>query len=241
MTMDDRDRTIAAEYVAGLLDFGEHEAAERRVAADADFAREVAQWRARLSEFDETATPLEVDEVLWQRIDNSVASPDPGIVEDRPGFFSYLWNSIAGLRLAAIGATAAALIFAALGTVSLQYARFEAARKPVYVAILVSDDNKQPGAVVNAFASGRVEMIPLTDINVPPGRALEIWTLWDRDVGPRSVGVIDRARTTTLNLDKLPTTGPDQLFEISLEPAGGSPTGRPTGPVLYKGATARAL
>ena len=71
-------------------------------------------------------------------------------------------------------------------------------------------------------------MIPLTDINVPPGRALEIWTLWDRNVGPRSVGLIDRARTVQLNLDKLPPTGPDQLFEITLAPAGGSPIARLT-------------
>ena len=113
--------------------------------------------------------------------------------------------------------------------IALNYATREAARKPVYVAILVNDDTKQPGAVVNAFANGRVEMIPLTDINVPPGRALEIWTLWDRDRGPRSVGLIDRAQTVRLNLDKLPPTGPDQLFEITLEPAGGSPIGRPTG------------
>jgi anti-sigma-K factor RskA len=124
---------------------------------------------------------------------------------------------------------------------ALTYATREAFRKPVYVAVLVKDDTRQPGAVVNAFADGRVEMIPLTDINVPPGRALEIWTLWDRNVGPRSVGLIDRAQTVRLNLDKLPPTGPDQLFEITLEPAGGSPTGRPTGPILFKGTTSRPL
>jgi anti-sigma-K factor RskA len=31
-----------------------------------------------------------------------------------------------------------------------------------------------------------------------------------------------------------------QLFEITLEPSSGSPTGRPTGPVLFKGNTALA-
>ena len=120
-------------------------------------------------------------------------------------------------------------------------AREEIARKPIYVAILVDDATKNAGAVVNAFADGRVELIPLTDINVPEGRALEIWTLWDRAVGPRSVGLIDRARSVTLNLRDLPKTGPDQLFEITLEPASGSPIGRPTGPILYKGTTSRAL
>ena len=67
---------------------------------------------------------------------------------------------------------------------------------------------RHAGAVVNAFADGRVELIPLTDINVPEGRALEIWTLWDRAVGPRSVGLIDRARSVTLNLRDLPNNRP---------------------------------
>ena len=158
-----------------------------------------------------------------------------------PGLFSRLWNSIDGLRAATATSLASALVFAIVAGVALTYATREAVRKPVYVAILVNDDTKQPGAVVNAFADGRVEMIPLTDINVPPGRALEIWTLWDRNVGPRSVGLIDRARTVQLNLDKLPPTGADQLFEITLEPEGGSPIGRPTGPILYKGTTSRSL
>jgi anti-sigma-K factor RskA len=155
--------------------------------------------------------------------------------------FSRLWNSIDGLRAATATSFASAVVFAIVAGVALTYATREAVRKPVYVAILVNDDSRQPGAVVNAFADGRVEMITLTDINVPAGRALEIWTLWDRNVGPRSVGLIDRARTVQLNLDKLPPTGPDQLFEITLEPEGGSPIGRPTGPILYKGTTSRPL
>src|SRR5690606_20821839 len=111
----------------------------------------------------------------------------------------------------------------------------------VYVAILVDDATRQAGAIVNAFADGRVEMIPLVEMTVPAGRSLQVWTLWNREVGPRSVGLLDRARATPLDLERLPTTAVDQLFEITLEPAGGSPTGRPTGPILYKGTTARTL
>ena len=52
---------------------------------------------------------------------------------------------------------------------------------------------------------------------------------------------MDRARTLELPLKDLPPPGPDQLFEITLEPAGGSPTGRPTGPILFKGNTTQTL
>ena len=62
-----------------------------------------------------------------------------------------------------------------------------------------------------------------------------------RERGPVSVGLMDQARTLQLSLKDLPPPGPDQLFEITLEPAGGSPTGRPTGPVLMKGTASSAL
>ena len=49
------------------------------------------------------------------------------------------------------------------------------------------------------------------------------------------------ARTTDaggaieLPLERLPDLRPEQLFEITLEPEGGSPIDRPTGPILYIG------
>jgi anti-sigma-K factor RskA len=239
--MTEPDNIMAAEFVSGLLDPAQRAEAERRVETDPAFANLVAQWRERLSDLDRTAPSMPIEPTLWQRIETGIATPPQTKRSPRPGLFSRLWNSIDGLRAATATSLASALVFAIVAGVALTYATREAVRKPVYVAILVSDDTKQPGAVVNAFADGRVEMIPLTDINVPPGRALEIWTLWDRNIGPRSVGLIDRARTVQLNLDKLPPTGPDQLFEITLEPEGGSPIGRPTGPILYKGTTSRPL
>jgi anti-sigma-K factor RskA len=62
-----------------------------------------------------------------------------------------------------------------------------------------------------------------------------------RERGPVSVGLMDRPRTLELQLGDLPRPSADQLFEITLEPAGGSPTGRPTGPILFKGNTAQPL
>ena len=114
-------------------------------------------------------------------------------------------------------------------------------RTPVLVAVLIKEGTTQPGAVVHAFANGQAELIPLEAIDVPPDRALEIWTLWDRAVGPRSIGLLDQARSVRLNLENLPKPGPNQLFEITLEPKTGSPTGRPTGPILMKGLTSTAL
>jgi anti-sigma-K factor RskA len=87
---------------------------------------------------------------------------------------------------------------------------------------------------VNVSADGRAELKPLKGFEVPAGKAIEIWTLWDRAIGPRSIGLISTTRGAKLDLTKLPRQ-PGQLFEMTLEPATGSPTGRPTGPILTKG------
>lgn len=245
--MTDRpdDDGLAADYVLGHLEDGTREAVERRASSDPAFAHRVAQWRARLADFDTTAEESPCPADLWSRIERDVAtSPaeQARVRVDAPvGVLSRFWSNLAALRVTALGSAAAALALAVVAGAALQHARDEAVRKPVYVAVLVDDATRQAGAVVNTFANGSAVMIPLTDIAVPEGRVLEIWTLWDRAVGPRSIGLIDRARSVRLQLDNLPPTGADQLFEITLEPAGGSPIGRPTGPILYKGTTTRTL
>ena len=66
---------------------------------------------------------------------------------------------------------------------------------------------------------------------VPADRDLELWSLMRDDARPRSLGVLPmegRRMKATL--------APGTRLLVSLEPKGGSPTGQPTGPVLYGGA-----
>ncbi len=111
---------------------------------------------------------------------------------------------------------------------------------PVLVAALLTEGNRV-AAIVNVSADGDADLISLADLPVPSGRALEVWTLWDRTRGPVSVGLTGTARRLNLRVDDLPRAVPEQLFEITLEPESSSPTGRTTGPILMKGLTARTL
>jgi anti-sigma-K factor RskA len=243
MSRDDLDR-LAAEHALGLLDAEENARAERLLASEAGFAEAVSRWRERFAELDETVRPQPPSERLWARIEADLGAPPvraedatPVLVPDPLSAFKALWRSLPFWRVAGL-ASAAAALFLAIGLVAVMANR---QRAPVLVAVLLSEGSSRPAAVVNAFADGRTELIPLEAINVPPDRALEIWTLWDRAVGPRSVGLISEARTLGLNLRDLPKPGPNQIFEVTLEPKTGSPTGRPTGPVLMKGTTSTAL
>ncbi len=91
-----------------------------------------------------------------------------------------------------------------------------------------------PGAIAEIYHDGRISVVPIHDFPVPKGKTLQVWTLWDKEKGPISVGLIERTRHALFFRSDLPA-GQQQLYEITLEPEGGSPTGRPTGPVLVKG------
>lgn len=232
MTPQERESLIA-DYVLGTLDGHALAQAERLMLTDAAFARDVEQWRARLADFDRTAEIMTPPEALWSRIDSEIARPVAAPAA--PSRFATLWNSLPAWR--AIGLAAAGIAVAL--TVGLGFALRQAQRTPQMIAILVNGD--QAGAVVHVFNDGRAVLMPLTSIAVPADRSLQVWTLPSRERGPVSVGLMQQAQTLALSLKDVPAPGANQLFEITLEPKGGSPTGRPTGPILFKGLTAPTI
>lgn len=239
MNRDDKD-LLAAEFAMGLLAGEEAERAAQLLSEDSEFAAMQENWRERLGAIDATAPHHQADEALWARIERSL----PAEALARPAAIrmslaqriAVLWQSLEFWRPLGLVAAMASLVLA----LGLGYFMHEASRQPVLVAVLLTGDN-QPGAIVNVSADGRAELVPLGDIPVPPGRALQVWTLWDRVRGPVSVGLSRSARRLDLDLKALPRTTPTQLFEITLEPEAGSPTGRPTGPILMKGNATSAL
>jgi anti-sigma-K factor RskA len=253
------DEMLAGEYVAGLLEGVAETAFERRLAAEPALAAAVARWRTRFAEIDESAAPVVPDEAFWRRIETALAtapdlpaqtaSPSVTVTEapaaaprpataalprPRAGLADW-WRSVTVWRGFAAVATAAAIVLAVgLGRMVL------APPPPTFVAVLVAETG-EIGAVVHVFADGTAELLPLENVPVPSGRALEVWTKWSDERGPVSIGLLDRPRTVRLSTGGLPQTRPDQLFEITLEPATGSPTGRPTGPILFKGTASTTL
>ena len=231
----DADGRIS-DYVTGEMPPAEAERMEADMKVDPALADAVAACLGMLSEIDETAARLDPSPALWPRIE--AALPSARLERHaRPRARLSLWESLGFWRWAAAAAATAVIVLAA----ALTYTLSAVGREPVYVAVLVSDDSASPGAIVEIDESGEAWLLPLQEIEVPEGRALQVWTLQDRATGPVSIGLIPDARRLRLNIGKLPPTGPDQLFEITLEPETGSPTGRPTGPILFKGTTARAL
>jgi anti-sigma-K factor RskA len=75
------------------------------------------------------------------------------------------------------------------------------------------------------------------------GRSYELWLISSRFPTPRSLGIVgndeftQRAFSANYDIDTLRGA----TYAVSLEPAGGSPSGVPTGPVLFTGNAVEAL
>jgi anti-sigma-K factor RskA len=228
---------LAADYVLGLAEGAEHERALRLLATDATFRAEVAALREKLDEIDRTAPASPPAETSWAAIESAIdAAPPAARATPQQSRLPRWWSEIAVWRPFALASAAAAALFA----VALLVQIVRPPEQPVFVAVLQTGEGRAQ-AVVNAYADGTVTLVPIEAIGVPEGRIIEVWTLQSREQGPVSIGRMDRARTLKLDLKRLSRPDAGHLFEMTAEPPGGSPTGRPTGPVLSKGLAGQAL
>jgi anti-sigma-K factor RskA len=109
---------------------------------------------------------------------------------------------------------------------------------PVYTDLAVlSTDKAEPTWIVRVSADGNsLKLSGLHQVAVPTDRDLELWAI--ADGAPESLGVIKVAGSNgelTFNTQQRQRFSTGKVLAISLEPRGGSPTGSPTGPVLFTG------
>lgn len=229
--MSIRDEAVLAdEYVLGLLDDSERMAVEAQMEHSADLRQAVTEARERFLPLDMTASPVSVSPDLWARIEAKLPRQSEDVASrPRPAKAPANDNLVGRWRRTAYAGLAASLLLAAgLGFSLMRQV------EPLVVAVLLNEAGEVQ-AVVEDFGSERAVIRLLSDVNVPADRTMQVWTLPSQDMGPVSLGLIEEARSTRLDPPSLPRPKDAQLYEITLEPAGGSPTGRPTGPILAKG------
>lgn len=220
------DVELVGEYVLGLLSAAEQQAFESRMAVEPELQAAVQRLRAHMEKLDDTAGALPADSALWQRID---ARLDERIVSSAP--LPQPANDNHWMRWAGMAASLAV----ALGVGYFAGSATTRQTAPVMIAVLLTEEDMQPGAIVEAYADDSIRLVPLDLAQRPDDRVYQVWTLPDPATGPVSMGIFEDPSTIRLAGPNLPLPETGQLYEITLEPAGGSPTGRPTGPILVKG------
>lgn len=109
-----------------------------------------------------------------------------------------------------------------------------APRMAEFVAVFQKDD-ASPAFLLTVDLDKRVLSVRKVGAEQQAGKSYELWILPASATVPRSLGLVgDQEFTVRRALAEYdaPTLN-NATFGISLEPAGGSPTGRPTGPVFH--------
>jgi anti-sigma-K factor RskA len=226
---DDLDAT-AAEYVLGTLDAGERAAVSARRRREPDLDAAIEAWERRLGPLVETMAPAAPSPGLYSRIEARIAahiSAGAGAQH-----IVALERRATRWRQAAIAATALAASLLVL-VVAREFSRPDMAQ--TYVAVFQKDD-ASPAFLLTVDLETRTLSVRPVAAEPQPGKSYQLWIAADKlGPAPRSLGLIDAQGVTTHTalaqydraiLEKA-------TFGVSLEPAGGSPTGKPTGPAFH--------
>ncbi|MBK5508979.1 anti-sigma factor [Pseudomonas sp. TH15] len=213
-------RALAADYAIGLMPAAARRRFEQLLLEDAALRAELANWQDSLTSLTEALPEQPVPDRVWQGITARIDPQELHVPEKRS-----FWN---WMRVTAAACSIVVLVF--LGSL---YNRDDAR----YHATLLTAD-AQPALKVQAHEN-YLQVEPLTLAAVDPGRSLELWAI-PANGKPISLGVIPAGGKGKVELSEAQKAliGKPIALAVSLEPKGGSPTGQPTGPVLYQGALA---
>lgn len=222
---------LAAAYVLGTLSAARRREVQARLPTEAALRDAVDGWEARLLPLTALVDAVEPSPALWTRIEASTApARQPARARSTVSPWQAWWSSLGFWRAVAATGFVAASVVALLPTTGLF-----APAAPKYMVVLVAPNGTAPGWVVQTAGKDTLRLVPLGTTTVPEQRSLQFWTKADDWNAPVSLGLVQPGQTLEVKLDQLPPLVPNQLFEITLEPYNGSPTGRPTGPILYIG------
>ena len=219
---------LAQQYAAGTLRGAARRRYEALLPSHPMLREALALWHARLMPLTAAIAPQAPPQHVWQRIERrlwpaAVSLPLPWW--QRLG----LWRGVSAL--ASVATLGLALLLVLPGP----------AQPPVVVVLQGTGAGGAQGVssfVASVSADGRALVTrPLLQVSLEADRVLELWSV-PPDGAPRSLGLIAADGVTVIARQKLPASllrGGTAALAVSVEPPGGSPTGAPTGPVVYAG------
>jgi len=220
-TNEEELHALAGEYVLGVLDPEEARAIAEARAGNEALNRAILFWQERLHPLSSLAKPAEPPAGTWRAIEARIEKPTA-----RAGTRRF-WDSAVAWRWSTAGFAGIAAALAVYIAVAPPLP------VPSFVAVLHAPQQEQASWVATANRSG-LFVRALAAGPPPSDRTFELWAIAPDATRPRSLGVIPA--DGVLKLGALPVGLTDgATLAISIEPVGGSPTGQPTGPVVFVG------
>lgn len=211
---------LAAEYVLGTLHGASRRRFDRLIAEKADVRFVVWEWERYLNDLALGVVPKRPPQNVWRNISDRIgysARPKRGVFERWRGF----WIALP---------TAAAVAWLTLSVFP-----------PVVqdrVAVFADQAVATMWVISADFDTGRLQTETVNAPTIAPDSSYELWILRGNEP-PLSLGLLSLnpgSIETTISPDLIAALSTSGQLAISLEPAGGSPTGLPTGPVVYQAA-----
>lgn len=265
MTDSEDYNALAAEYVLGTLDASERAQAEVMMAADKDFAGLVEAWERRLNTLSQMVGQVEPRAEVWEKIRAEIARTAQSSVPsfnvraaDADDAALAAANVVAfrgqvrrWRNVAAFTSAIAAALVAMVATQAyrpdllpeglrpkpqIQVVQAPAPVPAQYVAVLQKDGNS-PAFILTVDNATKNFTVRKVDAQPEPGKSYELWIVSDKLQQPQSLGVIGgdefTARPVLSSYDA--DTINQATYAVTVEPGGGSPTGVPTGPIVFTG------
>jgi anti-sigma-K factor RskA len=111
------------------------------------------------------------------------------------------------------------------------------AKAPSRFVAVLQKDAASPAFLLTVDVESRTLTVRTVAADQQPGKSYELWLVSDRFPVPRSLGLVGAqeftVRPALAAYDR--DTINSATYAVSLEPEGGSPSGVPTGPVLFAG------
>jgi anti-sigma-K factor RskA len=220
-----RDEVLAGEYVLGVLSLEDRQKVERRMRSDRQFAAIVNRWEQNLSGFNEEYESVLPSAALFPKIEKRIFG------EYRMG--GGFWNSLLVWRLVAL---ASLVLAAGVMIFNANILKLQQGGRPLVADLAGQNSAITLMASYNA-QNGKLRVTPVAAGN-PEEKSLEVWLIKGNDPA-LALGVLPQTGEGEL---AIPQNIRGELSEgatlaVSVEPFGGSPTGKPTGQVVASGTT----
>ena len=226
---------LAASYVAGTLRGAARRRFETLLPGHPALRAAVAGWQARLMPLTAVVGTVAPPPQVWTAIERRLWPASAATSAVDAAAAAPWWRGLGFWRAASGLATVAAVGLSAL-------LLNPAAQAPPVVVVLQGTEAGGPALtsfVASVSADGRALVArPVQPVALAADRVLELWAVPPQGT-PRSLGLVSAAGVTVIRREKLPLALLDgrntAAFAVSVEPPGGSPTGTPTGPVVFAG------